>query len=69
MSYIKQQITEKRLAQFFIVDEKKTFENVYQFRPEADDSNNSEIVEDNEDNEDLSLLVPEMPEFLFEETE
>ncbi|EDP8919043.1 hypothetical protein R3P88_003757 [Salmonella enterica] len=57
------------MAQFFIVDEKKTFENVYQFRPEADDSNNSEIVEDNEDNEDLSLLVPEMPEFLFEETE
>lgn len=66
MSYIKQQITEKKLAQFFIVDEKKTFENVYQFRPEADDSNNSEIVEDNED---LSLLVPEMPKFLFEETE
>ncbi|EGL0765149.1 hypothetical protein MST75_000753 [Salmonella enterica] len=54
------------MAQFFIGDEKKTFENVYQFRPEEDDSNNSEIVEDNED---LSLLVPEMPEFLFEETE
>lgn len=66
MFYIKQQITEKRLAQLFIVDEKKTFENVYQFRPEANDSNNSEIVEDNED---LSLLLPEMPEFLFEETE
>ncbi|EEP9805489.1 hypothetical protein PP836_002095 [Salmonella enterica] len=54
------------MAQLFIVNEKKTFENVYQFRPEANDSNNSEIVEDNED---LSLLLPEMPEFLFEETE
>ncbi|EGL1721527.1 hypothetical protein IP321_004951 [Salmonella enterica] len=54
------------MAQLFIVDGKKTFENVYQFRPEANDSNNSEIVEDNED---LPLLPPEMPEFLFEETE
>ncbi|EJJ4074131.1 DNA-binding protein [Salmonella enterica] len=56
-------------AQGFVVDEKETFENVYQFRPETDDSNNmdknSEIAADNEG---LSLLVPEMPEYLFAET-
>ncbi len=57
-------------AQGFIVDEKKTFENVYQFKTESENSNKQDNKEKTpEDNPILSLQVPAVPECLFEEAE
>lgn len=57
-------------AQGFIVDEKETFENVYQFKTESENSNKQDNKEKTpEDNPILSLQVPPVPECLFEEAE
>ncbi|HAU2957000.1 TPA: DNA-binding protein [Salmonella enterica subsp. diarizonae] len=57
-------------AQGFIVDEKETFENVYQFKTESENSNKQDNKEKTpEDNPILSLQVPAVPECLFEEAE